>query len=86
MAESADVVSGSKKIATLVAEIATASRDQTKGVLHISKAVNDMDTSTQQMAANAEELAAASEAVTAQSIMLRDNIEHLTWMVEGRKD
>ncbi|HCC55539.1 MAG TPA: hypothetical protein DEQ20_11575 [Desulfobulbaceae bacterium] len=85
VAESADVIHGSKKIATLVAEIATASREQTQGVLHISKSVNDMDTSTQQMAANAEELAAASEAVTAQSMMLRDNIGHLTRVVEGRK-
>lgn len=86
VAESADVVNGSRKIATLVEEIASASREQTQGVLHISKAVNDMDTSTQQMAANAEELAAASEAVTAQSMMLRDNIGHLTRVVEGSKN
>lgn len=85
VAESADVIHGSQKIATLVAEIATASREQTQGVLHISKSVHDMDTSTQQMAANAEELAAASEAVTAQSMMLRDNIGHLTRVVEGSK-
>ena len=84
--ESQDVVAGSRKVAVLVAEIATASREQTLGVIHINQAMTEMDTVTQQMAANAEELAATSEAVTAQTMMLRDNIGHLTRLVEGRKE
>jgi methyl-accepting chemotaxis protein len=85
VAESKDVVDGSRKVAILVEEISTASHEQTQGVLQINKAVTEMDTGTQQMAANAEELAAASEAVTAQTMMLRDNIGHLTRLVEGGK-
>ncbi|OGR00265.1 MAG: hypothetical protein A2505_09545 [Deltaproteobacteria bacterium RIFOXYD12_FULL_55_16] len=81
--ESMDVVAGSRKVAVLVAEISTASREQTLGVLQIHKAMIEMDTVTQQMAANAEELAATSEAVTSQAMMLRDNIGHLTRLVEG---
>jgi len=85
VAESKDVVDGSRKVAILVEEISTASHEQTQGVLQINKAVTEMDTGTQQMAANAEELAAASEAVTSQTLMLRDNIGHLTRLVEGGK-
>jgi len=85
VAESKDVVDGSRKVAILVEEISTASHEQTQGVLQINKAVTEMDTGTQQMAANAEELAAASEAVTSQTLMLRDNIGHLTRLVEGEK-
>lgn len=86
VAESTDVVEGSRKVAILVEEISTASHEQTQGVIQINKAVTEMDTGTQQMAANAEELAAASEAVTSQTMMLRDNIGHLTRLVEGRKN
>ncbi len=86
VAESRDVVEGSRKVAILVEEISTASHEQTQGVLQINKAVTEMDTGTQQMAANAEELAAASEAVTSQTLMLRDNIGHLTRLVEGKRD
>ena len=86
VAESTDVVEGSRKVAILVEEISTASHEQTQGVIQINKAVTEMDTGTQQMAANAEELAAASEAVTSQTMMLRDNIGHLTRLVEGRRD
>ena len=86
MAESKDVVDGSRKVAILVEEISTASHEQTQGVLQINKAVTEMDTGTQQMAANAEELAAASEAVTSQTMMLRANIGDLIRLVEGKKD
>jgi len=86
VAESKDVVAGSRKVAVLVEEISTASHEQTQGILQINRAVTEMDSGTQQMAANAEELAAASEAVTAQTLMLRDNISHLTRLVEGRND
>ncbi|HIJ90180.1 MAG: methyl-accepting chemotaxis protein [Desulfobulbaceae bacterium] len=86
VSESTEVVAGSRKVAILVEEISTASHEQTQGILQINKAVTEMDTGTQQMAANAEELAAASEAVTSQTMMLRDNIGHLVRLVEGGKD
>jgi len=83
--ESRSVADGSHKVGVLVDEISTASHEQTQGIVQINKAVTEMDTGTQQMAANAEELAAASEAVTSQAIMLRDNILMLTQLVEGKK-
>jgi methyl-accepting chemotaxis protein len=55
-------------VVALVEEIATASRDQAKGVDQISRAVGEIEKATQQNAAGAEELAAAmSEFRTAES-------------------
>ncbi|HIJ78931.1 MAG TPA: hypothetical protein HPP69_06410, partial [Deltaproteobacteria bacterium] len=50
----------------------------------INKAVAGMDSGTQRLAANSEELAAASEAVTSQTMMLRENIVELVQLVEGK--
>ena len=55
-------------------EISTASHEQAQGITQINKAVSEMDGGTQTLAANSEELAAASEAVMSQTITLRDNI------------
>ncbi|HSR35981.1 MAG TPA: methyl-accepting chemotaxis protein, partial [Desulfurivibrionaceae bacterium] len=81
--QSAGVIDGTKKAGVLVEEISTASREQTQGIVQINKAVTEMDSGTQQLAASAEELAAAAEAVMSQTIMLRDNIQSLTELVEG---
>ena len=82
--ESNEVISGTKKVSVLIEEISTASHEQAQGITQINKAVTEMDSGTQTLAANAEELAAASEAVMSQTIMLRDNIQSLTELVEGR--
>ncbi|MFZ5761996.1 MAG: methyl-accepting chemotaxis protein [Thermodesulfobacteriota bacterium] len=83
--ESNEVITGTRKVGVLIEEISTASREQTQGILQINKAVTEMDSGTQQLAASAEELAAAAEAVMSQTIMLRDNIQGLTELVEGRQ-
>jgi methyl-accepting chemotaxis protein len=49
------------KVKELVAEIAAASNEQALGVEQINKAVEEMNSVTQQVAANAEESASASE-------------------------
>ncbi len=82
--QSNDVISGTKKVSVLIEEISTASHEQTQGIVQINKAVTEMDSGTQQLAASAEELAAAAEAVMSQTIMLRENIQALTELVEGK--
>ncbi|HIJ79271.1 MAG: methyl-accepting chemotaxis protein, partial [Desulfobulbaceae bacterium] len=72
--ESMSVVEGSRKVGTLIEEISHSSREQSQGITQINKAVAGMDSGTQRLAANSEELAAASEAVTSQTMMLRENI------------
>lgn len=70
----------------LTEEISTASHEQSQGIGQINIGVTEMDRGTQQLAANAEELAAASEAVNGQPLILRDNIDALTALLEGQKD
>ncbi|MFO7985543.1 MAG: hypothetical protein R6U38_06730 [Desulfatiglandaceae bacterium] len=56
-----------RKVATLVQEIASASKEQAEGIEQINRAVSEMDKVTQQNAANAEESASASEQMNAQA-------------------
>jgi len=83
--ESNEVIDVTNKVGVLIEEISTASHEQTQGIVQINKAVTEMDSGTQQLAASAEELAAAAEAVMSQTIMLRDNIQSLTDLVEGQQ-
>ena len=84
--ESGIMADSARKVGILVDEIATASHEQTKGIVQINRAVTEMDTGTQNLAATAEELAATAETVSSQVMMLRDNIATLTQLVEGRQD
>ena len=83
VAQSSDVSEGSKKVSVLIGEISTASREQTQGIVQINKSVTEMDTGTQHLAASAQELAVVADAVMSQAIMLRDNIQTLTELMEG---
>ncbi|MDH4321279.1 MAG: methyl-accepting chemotaxis protein [Desulfobulbaceae bacterium] len=82
--EQEELTEGAAKVGVLTEEISTASREQTQGIVQINRAVGEMDTGTQQLAANSEELAAASEAVLGQTMVLRQIIVELTEMVEGQ--
>jgi methyl-accepting chemotaxis protein len=83
--ETQQVTEGSHKVSVLIKEISTASHEQSQGIGQINLGVTEMDRSTQQLAANAEELAAASEAVNGQTLVLRDNITALNALLEGEK-
>ena len=83
--EQEELTEGAAKVGVLTEEISTASREQTQGIVQINRAVGEMDSGTQQLAANSEELAAASEAVLAQTKVLRQVIVELTELVEGRR-
>jgi hypothetical protein len=67
----------------LVAEIATASSEQSQGIGQVNTAVSQMDKVTQANAAGAEEIAAASEELRAQSEELCGASNGLMQLVDG---
>ena len=58
---------GNEQVRQLIADIATASEEQNKGIEQINRSLEQMDKITQGNAANSEEGAAAAEELTAQS-------------------
>ena len=63
----AEVVSSIGRVADIVGEISTASRDQSAGVAQVGQAVTQMDQVTQQNAALVEEMAAAASSLKTQA-------------------
>ncbi|MEW6428986.1 MAG: methyl-accepting chemotaxis protein [Thermodesulfobacteriota bacterium] len=80
----ASIVASSGKISALIDEIVTASAEQATGIEQLTRAVTDIDTVTQQNAANAEESAAVGEDLTASAGLIREKIETLKKLVSGR--
>ncbi|NUO07339.1 MAG: DUF3365 domain-containing protein [Candidatus Brocadia sp.] len=72
-----EIVTEAKKVTDLAGEIAAASQEQSDGITQISRAVADVDTVTQQNAANAEELASSSEELSSQAENLKTIIHEL---------
>jgi methyl-accepting chemotaxis protein len=70
----------------LVAEIATASKEQAESVEVINQAVTEMNKVVQQNAASAEENASASEEMNAQTLQMRAYVAELVRLVEGGID
>jgi len=56
-----------QKVADIIAEISTASREQTTGIDQVNVAITDIDRTTQQNAALVEEAAAAAESLSDQT-------------------
>ncbi|MFO7984495.1 MAG: methyl-accepting chemotaxis protein [Desulfatiglandaceae bacterium] len=71
----------SKKVSQLVAEIATASEEQTQGIDQVNKAVSEMDRVVQQNAANADESASASQGMRDQAEQLKTMVDTLMGLV-----
>jgi methyl-accepting chemotaxis protein len=76
-----EIVTKARKVDDLIAEIATASNEQNEGIGQVTLAVSQMDKVTQSSAANAEETASASEELSAQAEMMRDNVRTLQALV-----
>jgi methyl-accepting chemotaxis protein len=57
-----------------MAEITAASVEQSNGIEHVNRAINEMDQVTQQNAALVEEASAASEAMQEQAAALADSV------------
>ena len=77
------IVGKARQVDELVAEIATASREQSQGIDQVNTAVTQMDKVTQTNAASAEESASASEELNAQAATLRELVGELQKMVTG---
>ena len=65
------IVGQVRNMDTLVAEIATASGEQSQGIEQVTRAITDMDKVTQSNAASAEESASAASELSSQSAQLR---------------
>ncbi len=79
--EKVSVSSG--KVEALVAEIAEASNEQSRGIEQVNIAISEMDKVVQQNAANAEESASASEEMNAQAGQLKEYVRDLVILITG---
>jgi hypothetical protein len=70
----------------LAAEVASASREQTQGIIQINAAVTQMDKVTQSSAASAEESAAAAEELNAQAETMKRSVAELLQLVGGKSE
>lgn len=78
-----EMADGAHKIAELVAEIATASEEQSGGIGQINVAVAEMDKVIQQNAAIAQESASTSEEMSAQAGLMNQSVGRLGRLVYG---
>ncbi len=72
-----------RQLDELVAEIASASSEQSVGTMHVNTAVSQVDKVTQSNAASAEECTSASEELSAQAKTLKDAVASLNQLVGG---
>jgi uncharacterized phage infection (PIP) family protein YhgE len=79
----ADIVAKARQVDNLVAEIASASKEQNQGIGQINTAMSQMDRVTQTTAASAEECASASSELNAQAQSLKDAVDQLVALVSG---
>jgi len=67
-----------RDVKQLIAEVATASEEQSQGISQVNVAVTQMDKVTQANAANAEESASASEELSSQAVELNNLVDELS--------
>ncbi|MBW1800270.1 MAG: chemotaxis protein [Deltaproteobacteria bacterium] len=79
------VAESSSKVGQLVAEIATASKEQAQGIEQLNLAVADMDRVTQQNAATAEESSYASQEMRVQASRMKDVVQELVTLIGGNR-
>lgn len=79
-----EIVTKSRQVDELAAEVASASREQTLGITQINAAVGQMDKVTQSNAASAEESAAAAEELNAQAETMKQSVAELLRLVGGK--
>jgi methyl-accepting chemotaxis protein len=79
-----EVVISFQQVASLVTEIANASREQSSGIEQVTQAVGQMDEVTQQNAALVEEAAAAAESLEEQARGLMQSVGMFT-LVENQR-
>jgi methyl-accepting chemotaxis protein len=80
----AEITTQAKKVSELMDEIAAASQEQAQGVDQVNQAMTQMETITQQNAANAEESASSAEELSAQADNMRKIVGELSQLVNGK--
>jgi hypothetical protein len=70
-----DIVDSIKAVASIIAEIASASSEQATGLDEINKAMGQMDEVTQQNSALVEENAATAKALEHQATSMREQVD-----------
>ncbi|WP_394781292.1 methyl-accepting chemotaxis protein [Undibacterium sp.] len=70
----ADIVSSVQQVATIMAEISSASREQSAGIEQVNQAIAQMDYMTQQNAALVEQAAAAAQSMQQQTVRLGEAV------------
>jgi len=78
-----EIVTKARQVDELVAEVSSASREQSQGISQVNTAVGQMDKVTQSNAANAEESAAAAEELNAQAQTMKASVAELLQLVGG---
>ena len=78
-----EVAEKAQKIRMLVDEIAAASSEQAKGIDQINRALTEMESTTQQNAAGAEESSAAAEMLRNQAENMKYSIDKLAAVISG---
>ncbi|MEN8256989.1 MAG: methyl-accepting chemotaxis protein [Thermodesulfobacteriota bacterium] len=81
-----EVYNRSNKVASLTGEIKDAIAEQSVGIDQIHLAINEMDQSTQQNAASAEESASLAQNIKNDAAQLLGIVKELTNLVEGAGD
>jgi methyl-accepting chemotaxis protein len=79
-----EIAEKARKVDAFVAEIATASTEQSQGIGQVNTAVGQMDKVTQSNASNAEETAAAAEELNAQAQAMHENVAELLRLIGGQ--
>lgn len=79
-----EIVTKARQVDELVAEVSSASREQSQGITQINTAVTQMDKVTQSNAASAEESAAAAEELNSQAEIMKESVSKLLELVGGR--
>ena len=69
-----DIVEQAQRVASLIAEISTATAEQTDGIAQVGEAVAHLDRSTQQNAALVEQSAAAAQTLKQQAAQLAETV------------
>ena len=69
-----EIVGSSRRVRELLAEVAVGAKEQTTGIAQSSKAIQEMDTVTQQNAALVEQTAAAASSLNDQAVDLADEV------------
>ena len=78
------IVERIRKVDQLVAEVATASREQNEGIKQVSQATAQMDKVTQAIAAAAEESAASSSELNSQAQQIHQFVRDLSVVMRGK--